>query len=148
MPQTPGPSGSGSDPIAATQRFFARLEGSGTVPARVSPADAASSVLCALSLRLSAEDAQRLVQAMPTSLRALVTPCVRHREEPAQPFGVDEFLARVAEHLETTSPDARRLAVVVLGAMRDELPRPEAEAFARRLPREFQELVSGDEAAA
>jgi osmotically-inducible protein OsmY len=60
-----------------------RIERSGVLPAGVSAAEAAAATLCALSMRVSADEVRELMRFLPGDVSRLVRPCARHREVPA-----------------------------------------------------------------
>lgn len=128
------------EPVEAAQRFFTRLGERGLLPADLSPVDAASAALCALSLRLRGSKAQELIQSLPTSLRALFTLCVRHRREPPVSMDLPEFLALIAGHLEVTEAEARQIALAVFAAIADELPASTVREVAGQLPPDLRTL--------
>lgn len=134
------PDPAGGEPVEAAQRFFRRLGEPGILPADLSPVDAASAALCAMSLRLRGSTAEQLIQSLPSSLRALFTLCVRHRREPPVSMDLGEFLAILAEHLQTTEAEARRIALAVFAAIADELPAAVVREVAAQLPDDLRAL--------
>jgi uncharacterized protein (DUF2267 family) len=126
----------------SVEGFFAHIERSGVLPPNVTPAAAASAVLCVLSQRVSGGQAGDLRQAMPGPLRELFQRCPRHREEPPETFDRQEFLRRVADHLGIASDQAEAIARAVFAALQEQVPsvRPEVDDIESQLPRDLKEL--------
>jgi osmotically-inducible protein OsmY/uncharacterized protein (DUF2267 family) len=119
---------------------FDRIEGSGVLPPDVGAGDAARAVLCALSLRMSREDAQLLAAVLPGELNRLVHPCVRHRRDAPDAFDRTEFLRRVADHLLVSPEQAEFVARAVFAALKNRVPAAEIQDIATQLPSELKEL--------
>lgn len=117
-----------------------RIEGSRALPRDVDAADAARAVLCALSSRVSREEALRLAGSLPAELGSLVHPCIRHRREEAEAFDRPEFLRRVAQDLRVTSEEADRIACAVVSALKDRIPADEVQQIGDQLPGDLKEL--------
>jgi uncharacterized protein (DUF2267 family) len=130
------------DVPASAERFFADIERSRVLPPNVTPADAASAVLCVLSLRVSGGQAGDLRQAMPGPLRDLFQRCPRHREEPPETFDRQEFLRRVADHLGIAPDQAEAVARAVFAALQEQVPsvRPQVDDIESQLPQDLKEL--------
>lgn len=102
---------------------------------------AARATLDTLGERISSGQAQDLARQLPPELRPLL-----ERTDRAQPFGVDEFLARVAER-EGTSPDrARDHARAVFATLGAAVSQKEIEDVAAELPKDFTSLIREAEA--
>jgi osmotically-inducible protein OsmY/uncharacterized protein (DUF2267 family) len=117
-----------------------RIEGSGALPPDVGPADAAQAVLCAVSLRMSRDEAYALAGTLPGELSRLLHPCVRHRREASDAFDQTEFLRRIADHLLVTPEQAQLIARAVFAALKHRVPPADIQEVAARLPGDLQEL--------
>jgi uncharacterized protein (DUF2267 family) len=80
------------------------------------------------------------VASLPEGLRARVDVCASHRAKRGEVFDRDEFLRRVATHLNVTVLQAEAIARVVFAAVRRWLPGKEVDDVASQLPRELEEL--------
>jgi osmotically-inducible protein OsmY/uncharacterized protein (DUF2267 family) len=116
------------------------IERSGALPAGVTAAEAAAATLCALSLRISAEEARELTRFLPGDVSSLLQPCARHREAPTEVFDRREFLRRVGEHLVVSEQESERLARAVFDAVRMWLPGRELREVAIQLPEDLRDL--------
>jgi uncharacterized protein (DUF2267 family) len=122
------------------QTFFAALERNGLLPRGVSADGAAAAVFCTLTRRVGAGEAREFAESMPPMLRRLLFRCRRHRAEPAETFGRQEFVGRVAAHFGISTSDAERVANAVFSAMRACLPQSEVDDVASQLPPDLREL--------
>lgn len=122
------------------QAFFGELDRNGLLPRGVSADDAAAAVFCTLTRRVGAGEAQDFAESMPPMVRRLLFRCRRHRAEPAELFDRQQFVRRVAAHLDISARDAERVAQAVLSAMRACLPQSEVDDVANRLPPDLREL--------
>jgi uncharacterized protein (DUF2267 family) len=66
--------------------------------------------------------------------------CARHRGERGQTFDYDEFLRRVAAHLDVNRPEAEEIARTVFAAVQRTLPVKERQDAASQLPRNPEQL--------
>jgi len=125
----------------AAASFLRDIEASVVLPANLSAADAATAVTCTLTSRLTGGEAGDVLEALPVSVRALLRRCERHESAPpAEAFGRQEVLRRVADHLGVREPDAERIAVAVFSALRARLPVKEADDVASQLPKGLKQL--------
>ena len=81
-------------------RFLHDIERAMVLPAKVSAADATKAVTCALTARVTGGEAQDVLESLPVAVRALLSRCERHPSAPAMPFSREDFVRRVAVHLE------------------------------------------------
>jgi osmotically-inducible protein OsmY/uncharacterized protein (DUF2267 family) len=116
------------------------IERSGALPAGVSAVEAAAATLCALSLRVSADEVRELTKFLPGDVSRLVRPCARHREAPAEIFDREEFLRRVGEHLVVSEQESERLTRAVFEAVRMWLPGRDVHEIAIQLPNDLRDL--------
>jgi uncharacterized protein (DUF2267 family) len=116
------------------------IERSGVLPAGVSAAEAAAATLCALSLRVSADEVRELTRFLPGDVSKLVRPCARHREAPTEVFDRREFLRRVGEHLVISEQESERLTRAVFEAVRMWLPGRDLREVAIQLPDDLRDL--------
>ena len=93
-----------------------------------------------MAQRLSRGQARDLLETLPEGLRPHVHACARHRGERGQAFDYDEFLRRVAAHLDVNGPEAEEIARTVFAAVRRTLPVKEREDVASQLPRDLEQL--------
>jgi osmotically-inducible protein OsmY/uncharacterized protein (DUF2267 family) len=117
-----------------------RIERSGVLPAGVSAAEAAAATLCALSLRVSADEVRQLARFLPGDVSRLLRPCARHREAPTEVFDRKEFLRRVGEHLVVSEQESERLTRAVFEAVRMWLPGRDLREVAIQLPDDLRDL--------
>jgi osmotically-inducible protein OsmY/uncharacterized protein (DUF2267 family) len=117
-----------------------RIERSGALPAGVSAAEAAAATLCALSLRVSAEEARELMKFLPGEVSRLVRPCARHRRAPVEVFDREEFLRRVGDHLIVSEQESERMTRAVFEAVRMWLPGRDVREVAIQLPEDLRDL--------
>jgi uncharacterized protein (DUF2267 family) len=127
-------------PVSATAGVEAEIEQQGAVPPGVRVTDAAAAVLCVLAQRLSRGEARDLVAGLPEGLRPRVQACARHRGERGEAFDYDEFLRRVAAHLDIGEPEAEDIARTVFAAVRRTLPVKEQHDIVDQLPRDLEQL--------
>jgi osmotically-inducible protein OsmY/uncharacterized protein (DUF2267 family) len=116
------------------------IERSGALPAGVGAAEAAAATMCALSLRISAEEACALMTFLPGDVSRLVRPCARHRKAPTEVFDRDEFLRRVGEHLVVSEQESERVTRAVFDAVRAWLPGRDLREVAIQLPEDLRDL--------
>jgi uncharacterized protein (DUF2267 family) len=103
-------------------------------------AEAAAATLCAVSLRVSADEVRELTKLLPGDVSRLVRPCARHREAPAEIFDREEFLRRVGEHLVVSEQESERLTRAVFEAVRMWLPGRDVHEIAIQLPADSRDL--------
>jgi uncharacterized protein (DUF2267 family) len=96
--------------------------------------------LCALSLRISADELRELTRFLPGDVSSLVRPCARHREVPIEIFDRQEFLRRVGEHLVVSEQESERLTRAVFEAVRMWLPGRDVHEIAIQLPEDLRDL--------
>ena len=116
------------------------VEQSGALPLGVGAAEAATAALCALSLRISADEARELMKFLPADVSRLVLPCARHRGAPAEVFDRDEFLRRVGDHLVVSEQESERITRAVFEAVRMWLPARDVREVAVQLPEDLRDL--------
>jgi osmotically-inducible protein OsmY/uncharacterized protein (DUF2267 family) len=119
---------------------FDRIEGSGVLPPDVGPDDAARAVLCAVSLRMSRDEAYELAGTLPGELSRLLHPCVRHRRDAPDASDRTEFLGQIADHLLVTPDQAELIARAVFAALKHRVPAADIQEVATRLPGDLKEL--------
>jgi uncharacterized protein (DUF2267 family) len=124
----------------ATERFFRHIQQSGAVPSGISAEQAATAVLCTLTMRVTGGQARDYVASIPQPLSALLIPCVQHRGEQPEKFDRAGFLQRVTDHLGVSMEDAERISRAVFAAVRSDLPQREADDVESQLPRDLAEL--------
>jgi uncharacterized protein (DUF2267 family) len=89
-----------------------------------------------LADRISGGEAQDLAAQLPSPLKEpLQVP------EDAEPFGVEEFVRRVAERGEVGPEEARTGAAAVLTTVREAVTPGEFDDVLSQLPQEYRELV-------
>jgi uncharacterized protein (DUF2267 family) len=114
------------------------------LPEDVAAEEAIAAVLCVLRQRWGAAES---LDSVPGALRWLLKTCVLHPDEPAAVFGLDEFLRRVAEHLDVTAHGARKISRVVCLSLRGSMSESEVAQVDRHLPAELRVLWAADAAA-
>jgi uncharacterized protein (DUF2267 family) len=125
---------------AARRDIYSSIERSGVLPAGINPAEAFMAVMCIFSRRLSAGEARHVLLALPNTLRPLVDSCMLHRFESPETFGEQEFVHKVADHLETTPEMATRLSRAVFSAVKRWLPEKDVEDITGQLPFDLRTL--------
>jgi uncharacterized protein (DUF2267 family) len=133
-----------SAPKEAAKRLIALIERQHVLPQDVDPREAMAAVLCVLTQRLSARETQRIFSALPAAIRCMFDACILHRDDPPAVFALDEFLRRVADHLEVTAHTARRIIRAVFTAVRMHLADHQIEAVNDQLPADVRALWSPD----
>jgi uncharacterized protein (DUF2267 family) len=112
-----------------------------TETARGVPADKAEDLACAtlqtLSERITGGEARDLAAQLPKPLQH----CLQREDEPAEAFGIDEFLRRISERAGVDEGAAREAAQAVLTTVRDAITPGELDDVASQLPAEFRALV-------
>ncbi len=109
---------------------------------------AAIGVLCVLDQRLSGGEGRRLAAALPAPIFSLVDRCHWDPNANAEAFDLDEFLTRVADHLDTERGEALRLTRAVFAATRNRIPFAERDHIESQLPADgFKELWHSPESA-
>jgi uncharacterized protein (DUF2267 family) len=117
------------------------IEQSGALPSVITGAQAFSAVMCTLEQALSADEARRLAQGIPGSIRPLIERCAVHREgRAARALNAAEFTLRVAEHLNADVAQAEEITRAVFAAVQRLMSEGEIEEVARDLPADLQEL--------
>ncbi|MEA2289988.1 MAG: hypothetical protein QOD55_1985 [Solirubrobacteraceae bacterium] len=96
-----------------------------------------------LAERLTGGEARDLADRLPEQLR----PFVADGEEP-EPFGIEEYLHRVARREEVDEATAARHALAVFTALGRAVGRDEVHDMAAELPKDFALLLAAAEAAA
>jgi uncharacterized protein (DUF2267 family) len=122
------------------ERFLRDIEAAMMLPENVSAAAAATAVTCTLTARLTGGEAGHALQALPLPVHELLRRCDRHESASAEPFGREDFLRRVAEHLGVREADAERVVLAVFSALRVRLPVQEVENVASQLPKGLERL--------
>lgn len=90
-----------------------------------------------LAERISGGEAEDLAAQLPDELKPYLTGV----DEPAQPFGPDEFVRRVAERA-GTDPDRARAGVrAEFTTLREAVTLGEVDDVVSQLPKDFDELV-------
>ena len=105
-----------------------------------SPEEVFAAVVGIFCERLSRGEARKLLHGLPEGLRQLVARGVLDRAEPPVLFGRDELVLRVAVRLGVDPARAEELVQVVLGAVKEVLPRKPAHDVACQLPEDLKEL--------
>ncbi|HWE09509.1 MAG TPA: DUF2267 domain-containing protein [Solirubrobacteraceae bacterium] len=98
---------------------------------------AASATLKTLAERISGGEADDIAAFIPRELRGVLTSV----PEPAEPFGLDEFVRRVAEREGVDEATARRHAEAVFVALGQAVAPGELRDMAAQLPREYEPLL-------
>lgn len=124
----------------AAAKVYDHIEASGTLPDGVTAKEAVVAVLCTLSRRISAGEAEQLRSEMPPDLIAVLEPCTSHRDEQPEVFGLDDFVHRVAQHLDTTDGQAAAVARHVFAALQADYPSREADDVESQLPADLKRL--------
>jgi len=128
------------DAASAGAKLLRGIEARLRLPQSVKAADAAEAVLCALTQRLSAEDALGLLEEMPATARGFLRSCVRHSNHEPEAFEPEELETRVAEHLDLQPRAAALVTRAVLGALQDLIPKEDLERVSAALPDDVGEL--------
>ena len=96
-----------------------------------------AATLQALAERISGGKAEDLAAQLPAELK----PHLTGADEPAQRFGAEEFVRRVAERA-ATDPDRARAGVrAVFTTIRESVTSREIDDITAQLPKDFAELV-------
>jgi uncharacterized protein (DUF2267 family) len=96
-----------------------------------------AATLQTLAERVSGGEAEDLAAQLPAELK----PHLTGADEPAQPFGAEEFIRRVADRA-GTDPDRARAGVrAVFTTLREAVTLGEVDDISAQLPQDFQELV-------
>src|SRR3954464_291473 len=108
------------------QDLFRDIERSGALPAHVPAYQAADAALCALEMRLPRTQAAEVVCELPPALSLLVRRCMIHKTDRPE-LSCDEpaFLRLIANVLQTSIADARRVTRAVFVAVKKRLPEDE-----------------------
>jgi uncharacterized protein (DUF2267 family) len=116
--------------------FITKVGGRADVSLQTADALAAAT-LQTLAERISGGEAAQLATYLPEELR----PHLTGAEEPAQPFGSQEFVRRVAEFAGTDPKRAASGVRAVFATLREETPREELEDVLTQLPKDYSSLV-------
>jgi uncharacterized protein (DUF2267 family) len=127
-------------PANATAGVEVEIEQQGGLPPGRRGTDAAAAVMCVLAQRLSGGEARDLVMTLPEGLRPRVQACARHRGERGEAFDYDEFLRRVAAHLDVSGAMAEEITRTVFAAVGRTLPVKERQDVASQLPWDLEQL--------
>lgn len=128
----------------AAKRLSGLVERQHVLPEDVDSREAISAVLCVLTVRLGKETALSVFDALPAPLRAMFDVCILHRDQAPEVFALDEFLRRVAEHLDVTPHTARRVIRAVFTALRADLPAEQVEQVGAQLPGDIRAIWRPD----
>ena len=101
---------------------------------------AAQSVLCLLEQRLMDTEVKHLEAQLPRKVTDLLKRCPRHEGKVAKKFKLEQFLALVAEELDTTPNEAERLARAVFTTVREHISEGEADDVMGQLPADLRSL--------
>jgi len=145
---TPGPEQAGAEADETSRRIFQQIERSGVLPAELSASEAASAVLCLLSLRLGGKEARSMAGNLPLTLRRIVRQGMTRRTERPDIFGREEFIQRLAEELQMTTESAEAVSRAVFSAVQAEFPMAETASIAAQLPRDLKDFWAGQRRAA
>jgi uncharacterized protein (DUF2267 family) len=104
------------------------------LPRRTEAARAVEAVVCALAQRLADPDFAPLRELLPSPLRERLEPCERHAAAPGAPQTAEEVYAIVGEDLARPPDEVEPTVRAVLSAIRGQIPEPDAEEIAARLP--------------
>jgi uncharacterized protein (DUF2267 family) len=118
--------------------FLRRVQRLGELRSRAEAETATRLTLSALGDRISGGQAADLAAALPDEMR----PCLEQASEPAQAFGIEEFLRRIADPQQTDLPTARRQAKAVLRVVREYAPGKEISDTVAQLPADLVPLLS------
>jgi uncharacterized protein (DUF2267 family) len=118
-----------------TEQFYAVVQEAAGI-GRAEAEHATRATLETLGARIDRNEARQLAAELPDE----VAPWVR-TDTPAQGFGLDEFIHRVAEHEGTGPDDAEIHVAAVFTALRRAVSPKELADVAAELPREFAPLV-------
>ncbi|HEU4648380.1 MAG TPA: DUF2267 domain-containing protein [Gemmatimonadales bacterium] len=142
MTSTPNPEPRAGAAQDVAGQFFSHIALTGALVRDVTPQAAASAVLCVLSQRVSGGEAVQLRDALPGSLRELVSPCPRDRHDPPHKFDRHEFLHRIARRLHIEDYEAEPVARAVFHALQEDIPavRREIDDVEKQLPNDLKEL--------
>jgi uncharacterized protein (DUF2267 family) len=110
------------------------------LPPETDEGEAVAAVLCTLFQRLDPGDADDLARELSPALGSLVEPCARHRGEPGEVFGREQFIGRVAQHLGVPADQAEQIALAVFTAIDRLLSPGGMQDLASQLPRDLQAL--------
>jgi hypothetical protein len=110
------------------------------IPPAVRPEDAVSAVMCTFSQHVSGTEARNVFADLPAALKPLLERCMLHRDEPAEEFGRDQLIVRVATHLGISLEEAEQVTGAVLTAVNMHLPAQSVSELAAQLPEELREL--------
>jgi uncharacterized protein (DUF2267 family) len=120
--------------------FLAQLSARGGMSPSVAE-QAAASVLCALELRIMAEEARDMEAQLPVKLTELLHRCERHEHGgPPQKFGKEELLRMVGEDLSLQPEAVEPVVRAVCNVLRDRLSDGEAEDVINQLPEDLRAL--------
>ncbi|WP_194858220.1 MULTISPECIES: DUF2267 domain-containing protein [unclassified Myxococcus] len=101
---------------------------------------AAQSVLCLLEQRLMDTEAKHLEAQLPRKVKDMLKRCPRHEGKVARKYKLEQFLAMVAEELDTTPNEAERLARAVFVTVRNHISEGEADDVMGQLPADLRSL--------
>lgn len=127
-------------PIGEEREILADVVAEGSLPENVAPEDATAAVLCALTQRISAGEAEQFLNELPAGMRGLLGPCVVHREGAVERFGEAGFFARVGNHLQIGPEEAERVTETVFAAVRARLSGREIRHIESQLPADLKTL--------
>lgn len=129
---------------ATDHPLFRDIERSGALPELVTATQAFSAVMCTLLGRLPDDaSAAELANALPLSVRELVSRCPVHRatRSPShEDVSAAEFVRRVAEHLNVDLDTGEEITRAVFAAVQPVLPTAERDEVARELSEDLRSL--------
>jgi uncharacterized protein (DUF2267 family) len=116
--------------------FITKVGGRADVSLKTADALTAAT-LQTLAERISGGEAAQLAKYLPEELR----PHLTEAEEPAQRFGSEAFVRRVAERAGTDPERAESGIRAVFATLREETPRQELEDVLAQLPKDYFRLI-------
>lgn len=126
-----------------TETILREIEQSGVLPEGTSSTEAVRAVLCTLARELTGAEAHELAQLAPRTLRSLLEPSIKHRDERPQAFDQATFLRQIADQLRIEGAAADRVTRAVFAALRARMPDAEVQRIDGRLPRSVRLLWQG-----
>jgi uncharacterized protein (DUF2267 family) len=95
-------------------------------------------VLATLAERITGGEARDLAAQLPEELQ----PPLEDTDEPAEPFGLNEFIRRVGIRADVDPGDALEGTRAVLATLREAVTPGEFEDVLSQLPKEFADLIA------
>ena len=127
-------------PDDVSRAIVRSVEAQRVLPEDVNARDAIASVICVLMGRLSGDEAQNLVDALPPGFKSMLNRCAAHDGKPEE-SNYRDFIMEISDHMQLQDATlGDRIARAVFSAVKGQLNRREIGDVNSQMPRDLQDL--------